>query len=61
MDNVGTGAELSNDGFTVAIKIKFAVQPCVTYHIKMAIADVGDGLYDSQWLYAFRVSAPRPN
>jgi hypothetical protein len=38
----------TNDGFTVPIKIKFAVQPCVTYHIKMAVADVGDGLYDSQ-------------
>jgi Secretion system C-terminal sorting domain len=49
IDNVGTGAvALSNDGFTVPIKIKFAIQPCATYHIKMAIADVGDGFYDSQ-------------
>ena len=55
IDNVGTGAvELSNDGFTVPIKIKFAVQPCVTYHIKMAIADVGDGLYDSQVAIRFQ-------
>lgn len=49
VDNVGTGAvALSHDGFTVPIKIKFGVSPCMTYHLKFAIADVNDGLFDSQ-------------
>jgi hypothetical protein len=55
IDNVGTGAvALSMDGFTVPIKVKFAVQPCVTYHIKMAIADVGDNIFDSQVAIRFQ-------
>lgn len=55
IDNVSTGAvALSMDGFTVPIKVKFAVQPCVTYHIKMAIADVGDNIFDSQVAIRFQ-------
>ena len=49
VDNVGTGnVALAPDGFTTAIQIKFAVQPCTSYHFKIAIADVNDGIFDSQ-------------
>lgn len=48
IDNAGTGAvALSNDGFTVPVKLRFGIQPCTTYHLKLAIADVGDGQNDS--------------
>ncbi len=35
------------DGFTVVLEAMAVVVPCSTYHIKIAIADVGDGAYDS--------------
>ncbi len=35
------------DGFTVVLEAMAIVVPCSTYHIKIAIADVGDGAYDS--------------
>lgn len=35
------------DGFTKVLEAVSAVQPCQTYHIRIAIADVGDGIYDS--------------
>lgn len=35
------------DGFTTVIEAKAQVQCGETYHLKMAIADVGDGVYDS--------------
>jgi gliding motility-associated-like protein len=35
------------DGFTVVLEAKFAVQACEIYHIKLAIADVSDFIYDS--------------
>ncbi len=41
------GTTLQYDGFTTAITSTLALFPCQTYHFKMAIADVGDGLYDS--------------
>ena len=40
-------AEVELDGWTKPLKAIANVQPCQTYHIKLAIADVGDGLYDS--------------
>ncbi|MFD1553834.1 choice-of-anchor L domain-containing protein [Putridiphycobacter roseus] len=50
----GTSAPQNNssyyiqyDGFTVVIEAKAKVQCGETYHLKMAIADVGDGAYDS--------------
>ncbi|MFM7155101.1 MAG: choice-of-anchor L domain-containing protein [Bacteroidota bacterium] len=40
-------AEVELDGWTKPLKAIANVQPCQKYHIKLAIADVGDGLYDS--------------
>lgn len=47
-DNTG-GASTQFDGFTAVFSTNtnLTVTPCSTYHIKIAIADVGDGLYDS--------------
>jgi gliding motility-associated-like protein len=52
-----TNAELNNpayapndiefDGFTVVLTSTAVVIPCSTYHIKLAVGDVGDGIYDS--------------
>jgi hypothetical protein len=38
------------DGFTTNLKVKGTVQPCGTYHVKCAIADAGDQVWDS-WVY----------
>lgn len=35
------------DGFTTVLTATAIVIPCSTYHIKLAVGDVGDGLYDS--------------
>jgi hypothetical protein len=35
------------DGLTVSMVAGSRVQPCLTYHIKLAIGDVCDGIYDS--------------
>jgi len=35
------------DAYTVPLTATMIVVPCDTYHIKLVIADVGDGLYDS--------------
>lgn len=35
------------DGFTTVLTAKSAVIPCETYHLKLAIADAGDGALDS--------------
>ncbi len=45
-DNAG-GASVQYDGFTVVLRAKAAVQCGETYHIKLAISDGGDGIYDS--------------
>ena len=45
-----TGAavnELQYDGFTKQLSAVVNVVPCQTYHIKLKIADVGDGIFDS--------------
>lgn len=39
--------ELQYDGFTKKLTATIAVTPCATYHLKMAIANVGDGIFDS--------------
>ncbi len=35
------------DGMTVVLTAQAAVTPCQVYHLKLAIADVGDRIYDS--------------
>ncbi len=40
-------ADIQFDGFTTPLTATATVIPCETYHIKLAIADVGDGIYDS--------------
>ncbi len=46
IDNTG-GQTIQYDGFTVALEAKIAVIPGETYHFKLAVADAGDGIYDS--------------
>ncbi len=46
-DNTGGGAT-EYDGFTAVLTTaSINVTACQTYHIKIAVADVGDGIYDS--------------
>ena len=45
-DNIG-GQDLQFDGLTVPMTAQAEVTPCETYHIKLAVADAGDGIYDS--------------
>ena len=40
-------SDIQFDGFTTPLTASATVIPCETYHIKLAIADVGDGIYDS--------------
>ena len=46
-NNSASSQDLQFDGYTTVLTAKRAVQPCQTYHIKLAIADVGDGAFDS--------------
>lgn len=41
------GTTIVYDGFTVVLTALLVVVPCEQYHIKLAIADAGDGAYDS--------------
>lgn len=41
------GSVIQYDGYTVVLEAKSVVIPCDTYHIKLAIADGGDHVYDS--------------
>jgi len=41
------GTVLEYDGYTTVLTAKAGVIPCETYHINLVIADVGDGVYDS--------------
>jgi gliding motility-associated-like protein len=41
------GPFFTHDGMTVKLKAQSVVTPCVTYHLKIAIADAGDDLLDS--------------
>lgn len=45
-DNTG-GQALEYDGFTDVFTAQAAVVPCQSYHLKLAIGDVGDGAFDS--------------
>lgn len=46
VDNCG-GATVQYDGFTVAITVNLNVVACASYHLKLAISDACDGIYDS--------------
>jgi gliding motility-associated-like protein len=46
VDNL-SGTTIVYNGFTTVFTAQAAVQPCSTYHIKLAIADAGDGALDS--------------
>ncbi len=50
-NNNGTAANsnphIAYDGMTTVLTAIVAVVPCQTYHIKLAIGDVGDRIYDS--------------
>lgn len=46
IDN-SSGVTVEYDGFTVVLTAFQVVQPCSTYHIKIAIADAYDHIYDS--------------
>ena len=41
------GTSVQYDGFTTVLEAKATVVPCQTYHIKLAVADGGDGVWDS--------------
>ncbi len=45
-DNTG-GLTLEYDGFTAVLTAFIKVVACETYHIKMAVGDAGDGIYDT--------------
>ena len=46
IDNTG-GLTLQYDAFTVALTAWIPVVPCEEYHLKIGVADVGDGIFDS--------------
>lgn len=46
VDNTG-GSAVEYDGFTTPLLASAVVQACETYHITLAIQDVGDGSWDS--------------
>ncbi len=53
------GQTVEYNGFTTVFTAQAVVIPCQTYHIKLAIADAGDGLYDSAvFLEAGSFSSP---
>lgn len=41
------GTSVNYQGFTTPLQAVAVVQPCSTYHLKLAIADKGDGILDS--------------
>lgn len=46
VNNAG-GATIQYDGFTTVLTATRNVQACETYHLRLTIADGGDGIYDS--------------
>ena len=61
VDNTG-GSTIQYDGFTSVLEASAIVTACETYHIKIAIADVSDGNYDSGvFLQAKSFSSPAVN
>ncbi len=41
------GQKIQYDGYTTPLTAVQAVIPCSTYHVKLVIADAGDGIFDS--------------
>ncbi len=61
IDNVNTSAiDLSFDGFTIPIHLKFPVWPCSYYHMKLAVADVWLGGFDSAVMIEENSFKPSP-
>lgn len=61
VDNTG-GSTIQYDGFTSVLEASALVTACETYHIKIAIADVSDGNFDSGvFLQAKSFSSPAIN
>lgn len=46
-DNTLNNYTIAYDGMTTVMQVKIPVMPCTTYHIKMAVADVFDRVFDS--------------
>ncbi|MGB1317490.1 MAG: choice-of-anchor L domain-containing protein, partial [Flavobacteriales bacterium] len=46
VDN-SSGPALQYDGYTTVLTAEATVTPCETYHIKLAVGDAGDHIYDS--------------
>jgi len=46
VNNAG-GGTVQYDGFTTVLTATRQVQACQTYHLRLTIADAGDGIYDS--------------
>lgn len=58
------GQTVTLDGFTVALEAMATVQPCDTYHIKLAVADVSDFAFNSAVFlqaYSFTVDSVQVN
>jgi len=48
VDNEALGGQsIQYDGFTTVLTAQKTLLPCEVYHIKMAVADAGDGIFDS--------------
>ncbi len=43
----GAGATVCYDGLTVVLTARLGISICETYHIKLAVGNVGDGAFDS--------------
>jgi len=54
------GTSVEYDGFTKPITISIHVKPCGSYHFKLAIADAGDGKYDSGVFFSLQSLACNP-
>ena len=46
-NEIPPGLTVEYDGFTVNLVAKVPVTPCQSYHLRLQIADAGDGIYDS--------------
>ena len=56
IENSG-GSILQYDGYTTVLTAGTRVQPCATYHLRLAIADAGDGICDSGICGTFLLSS----